>query len=123
MINKILQNLEIEYGIPQSVFQKYDFLIQKEQIFIMNKVVYNFNKIRPYRKGILFAQKFGKTIKISDQAIQIFGKYATKNIVELSSEQMSEIIKAKKITNIKMSLETSQKDFLLTYKKYPVGLY
>lgn len=123
MINTLIQQLENEFGIPKSIFQKYDFIVQKDKIYLMTKKVIAFNKIKSYRKGILFAQKLGKTWNLSDKAIQIFGKYATKNIVELNQEQIYEFMRSKKISQIPNLPISSEKRFILTYRKYPIGIY
>ncbi len=123
MINRILQYLEINFGIPQSVFRKYNFVVQQDKIFLTTKTVNTFNKLRPYRKGILFAQQLGKTIKISNSAIQIFGKYAKINTIELSSEQMQEFMKTKKLSVNKISNIFSQRPLIFIYKNFPVAIY
>lgn len=123
MINRVLQYLEINFGIPQSVFRKYKFVVQKDKIFLTTKTVNTFNKLKPFRKGILFAQQLGKTIKISNSAIQIFGKYAKINTIELSSEQMQEFMKTKKLSLNKISNISSQKPLIFIYKNFPVAIY
>lgn len=123
MINRVLQYLEINFGIPQSVFRKYNFVVQKDKIFLTTKTVNTFNKLKPFRKGILFAQQLGKTIKISNSAIQIFGKYAKINTIELSSEQMQEFMKTKTLSLNKISNISSQKPLIFIYKNFPVAIY
>ncbi|MEO0092115.1 MAG: hypothetical protein ABIK61_05360 [candidate division WOR-3 bacterium] len=123
MLNMLIQQLENEFGIAKSIFKKYDFIVQKDKIYLMTKRVRVFNKIKSYRKGILFAQKLGKTWNLSDKAIQIFGKYATKNIVELNQEQIYQFMRNQKSSQIPNLPMTSGKRFILTYRKYPVGIY
>ncbi len=81
----ILNHLKERYGIPEEVFREYEFLVRGRKIWI-------------YRKGLwvprgklesigMIALRIGKQLKPTTNFIQMFGKYASKNVVEITSEE------------------------------------
>jgi len=90
MINKILDELNKQYKIPEKILKSYVFEIKGNKIFIMTKQVKLFDKIKSMRKGLLFATKLGNNIKVSNTASQIFSKYANKYSAELNFENTPE---------------------------------
>lgn len=89
-IIKILEVLEERFGFPKKIFQEYKFLQSKDRIYIISKKLSSIG-LNPITQGYLFA-RINKTIKPSTDMIQVFGKYATKNIIELEREEAKKII-------------------------------
>jgi len=71
ILDQVLNELEKQFSIPIKLFDKYEFIIYSNRIFIMTRQVKEFEKIRAVRKGMLLAEKLGSKIKISDSAIQV----------------------------------------------------
>ncbi|MBS7641720.1 hypothetical protein KEJ40_00940 [Candidatus Bathyarchaeota archaeon] len=89
-VRRILDYLEERYGIPRSVFENYTFLVRgKNSIWIYSghpsilELIPNVSiaGIRALHLSIK------KTLKPTTIFLQVFGKYATKNVVELESEE------------------------------------
>ncbi len=69
--DNILTELKTQYQIPDKIFNSYQFEERGNKIFIMTSQVKEFDKIKSIRKGLLFAEKKGDKIKLSDNAIQL----------------------------------------------------
>ena len=68
--NSLLDELKTQYHLPDKIFKNYQFEERGNKIFIMTKEVKEFDKIRPVRKGLLFAERKGNKIIIFDSAKQ-----------------------------------------------------
>lgn len=71
MINKILDELNKQYKIPEKILKSYEFEIRGNRIFIMTKQAKQFDKIKSVRKGILFAITTGNKIIISEDVSRL----------------------------------------------------
>ena len=106
----ILDKLKTQYNI--SIKPKFLFIQDKDRIFItskefknLNLSLYNINNI-----GLYFGRLVKDKIRLTIDATQLIGKYATKNILELNSSE--EWLKGK---NIKAN--KTLKDFVIIKHK------
>jgi len=83
--NKILKKLKDQFGI--SLKPNFLFIQIKDRLFITSKKfenldlkIYNINNI-----GLYFGRLVKDKIRLTIDATQLIGKYATKNIFELNS--------------------------------------
>lgn len=92
----ILNHLKERYGIPEDIFQDYEFLVRGRKIWIYRK---NMWIPRGKLESVgLVALRIGKELKPTTNFIQLFGKYASKNIVEITSEEdMKRFVNGKNI--------------------------
>jgi len=87
-VKEYLRYVERRFGIPRELFDKYVFLKKGKNIWIFSGdqgVLNDFKKIETI--GIKFLTVTRKFIKPTTAFLQIFGKYARKNIVELKKEE------------------------------------
>ncbi len=95
----ILNYLENRFGIPTKVFDEYTIFKGATHYWLFPKTEHLFllKKLSPETVGLLFLRKIKDFLKPTSTFLQRFGKYATKNIIELSEEQLKTLQKNKKI--------------------------
>ncbi len=88
--------LKERFGIEERVFEGFRFVRIGDDIWIMSedipKDLYGINRI-----GLRFARGISKNPKITTAVLQIFGKYATKNVVYINEEQLKDYLKGKDV--------------------------
>ncbi len=88
--------LKEKFGIEEGVFEGFRFVRIGDDIWIMSedipKDLYGINRI-----GLRFARGISKNPKITTAVLQIFGKYATKNVVYINEEQLKDYLKGKDV--------------------------
>ena len=87
----ILKYLRDRFGISKRIFSDYSFIVRGEKIWIAFKDVLekDLEGLNIEAIGLLFGRYFEKQkrFKPTTNALQIFGRYATKNIVELDEKE------------------------------------
>jgi NOL1/NOP2/fmu family ribosome biogenesis protein len=85
------------FGIHKEVFRNYTFRESGEKVYIMSPDIADkdVSGLRIRGTGIVFGRFFKKEDKIkpTTNMLQIFGKFATKNIVELTEEEKSQYLR------------------------------
>jgi NOL1/NOP2/fmu family ribosome biogenesis protein len=89
---KLIEEFRKRFGLPVNVFRAWALVEHNEDVFITTPEAASFDAIRPVRKGIRLARIFPHGFKPTTNAIQIFGRYATKNILDLSPDQARQFI-------------------------------
>lgn len=85
MLNKVLDFLEERFGIKREVFKGFKFFQKGDDVWIMSEdIPDNLKNIN--RAGLRFARGVSRNIKITTAVIQLFGKYATRNVVNIPEE-------------------------------------
>ena len=95
---KLLGKLIERFGFPEYIFDGYDFYLGKQEIKICAKDMISKIENIPniYDAGFTFA-KLGANVKLSTAIVQVLGKFATKNIVNLTVEQAIDFISGRDI--------------------------
>jgi NOL1/NOP2/fmu family ribosome biogenesis protein len=92
MKSDIVKDVERRFGINRSHFRNVSFITRAEKIWIASSSVAekDLNKLKIEAVGMLFGRYFPneEKFKPTTNALQIFGKYATKNVVEISSVEL-----------------------------------
>jgi NOL1/NOP2/fmu family ribosome biogenesis protein len=93
----ILKYLRDRFEIPKKIFSDYSFIIKGEKIWIVARDVLekDLEGLKIESIGLLFGRYFErqKRFKPTTNALQIFGKYATKNVVELNEKEKNQYIR------------------------------
>jgi len=111
---KLLEELELNYGI-QKLRLDYVFLQnQKGKIFITNRDIEKIplEKLRINSIGLYFAMYDKPGLRLSIEGSQLIGKQATKSIVEISKEQANQWLSGQDL-----EIPGNQKGFLLIKHK------
>ncbi|MEM5812889.1 MAG: hypothetical protein QW480_01235 [Candidatus Aenigmatarchaeota archaeon] len=123
-IENILNYFEERFGIKKEIFSKYNFYKTSKKVWIANKSLEhaNLDGITFESLGMHFAtiNKKRKTFKISTDASQIFGRFATKNIVEINDEKLIDVLRGFDLINFESEAEDGY--VLLKYKEHILGV-
>ncbi len=84
-LEKINKRFEISYDF----YKDYVFVRSSDKIWIMSKDVlkHDLRKLRIEGIGFVFGRIIKGDIKLTTNAVQLFGKYANKNVFELTNEE------------------------------------
>lgn len=118
-MKKIVKYFKEEFGIEEEVFKGYEFYEYKNSIYLMTKEVKDFNCEKIIRKGIRIARLVKKGIKPTIDLVQLFGRYAKKNIIYLNEQDLKKILYGQDL-NLELGMEEGYK--ILFYKNYPIGV-
>lgn len=102
VIEEVLRYMESRFGIQRDVLADYE-LVEFKDVWITSKDVAKFKTKAIRRKGMRFARVFKRGYKLTTSAIQVFGRYATKNVVRLMKKE--EVIDYIKGLNLKLGEE------------------
>lgn len=102
----ILFYLEERFGINPEIFNNYAMFKGATHYWLFPKTeyIYFLRKLSPESVGLLFLRKIKNYLKPTSTFLQRFGKFATKNIVELTENQLKILQESKKI-KIELPLE------------------
>jgi Uncharacterized conserved protein len=92
----ILDFLKERFGIEEGVFEGFKFVKLGDDVWIMSEDVpqklHGINRV-----GLRFARGTSRNPKITTAVLQIFGKFATKNIIYIDEEQLKDYIMGKDV--------------------------
>ncbi len=116
-VKEFHSRLRLQFGIEA----KFDFVLlkRKNRILIANKEILKNKKLfklNVQRAGLYIAKVDEKSIKLSIEGSQIFGKYAKKNIVELNEEEFKKWMQG---LDIRKSLAKGV--YIVKYKEHYLG--
>ncbi|OYD16652.1 hypothetical protein CH330_02295 [candidate division WOR-3 bacterium JGI_Cruoil_03_51_56] len=94
---KQVKELSERFGIDPGVFKRLGFMLRQETVFIADRKVMEFDQVKPIRRGIRFCRVFPHSVKPTTWAMQILGKHATRNCIDVTKEQAVELINGKQL--------------------------
>ena len=119
---QIFSYFEERFGLDRSLFKGLElFERSKGRIFAVNKDSAGFlDKVKPISFGLLFGRK-NAAIKPTSVIIQIFGRHATKNVLELDKKQTKDYIEGFDLV-IENSGNCNEGYVILKYKNFSLGV-
>lgn len=106
-VNAALNFLERRFGIRREVFEDYA-LIEEKDVWITSKEASEFEMKFWRRKGIRLVRIFKKGFKFTTSGMQMFGKYAIKNVVTISEDELKRFLKGENVKIIVNNVEEGQ---------------
>jgi NOL1/NOP2/fmu family ribosome biogenesis protein len=107
MVEKILKEIRNRFGIPEEVFSNWK-IVEAGDLWIMSEEAFKFPIKNFSRKGIRLVRVYRDGYKLTTAGIQIFGKYATKNVLEISPEQVKDYLEGKDLSVGSCNAENGQ---------------
>ncbi len=80
------------FGIPESAAAGLEALGAPDVVFIGTPEVMRFDACRPMRRGIRLCRIFPFSLKPTTWAMQVLGRHATKNVVDVSEAQAASLV-------------------------------
>jgi NOL1/NOP2/fmu family ribosome biogenesis protein len=87
-----VRELSERFGIPIERFEKLAAIEDQETVFVGTPEAMRFDAVRPMRRGIRFARIYPYSLKPTTFGMQVLGREATRNVVDLGDEQAKLLI-------------------------------
>lgn len=91
-MTKRVREVRERFGIPKGAFAGLRALEDQETIFVGTREVMEFDAVRPMRRGIRLARMYPYSLKPTTFGMQVLGRQATRNVIEVSDEQAKRLI-------------------------------
>ena len=100
----LFKEIKEQYGIEKPILDKYEYLERSDKIWLTTKCALSkdLSNLKMEGIGMLFARR-SATLKLTTNAIQLFGKHATKNILELNPRDTQNYLRGLDLENIDSS--------------------
>ncbi|MCD6081767.1 NOL1/NOP2/sun family putative RNA methylase [candidate division WOR-3 bacterium] len=107
-----------KYGWPE--FADVQFYASGDKVWVMSEQLFAFEFEHSLRRGLLFARKIKNEYKLTTNAAQLFGRYATTGYVLISRELAERFIRGEDIPwHEKVE---NGKWIIVRWDKYPLGI-
>lgn len=120
--DKALRYLHERFGLDNAAFKGLKIFRDRDQLFITTPEAYGFDRLKKAKIGLKLVEVFPSLIKLSTAGVQFLGRFATKNTITLSKDEM------RKFVNGELIRYDAGKEVLLPgpvivfYEKHPLGL-
>jgi NOL1/NOP2/fmu family ribosome biogenesis protein len=91
-VTKRVREVRERFGIPKDAFAGLRALEEQETIFVGTPEVMEFDAVRPMRRGIRLARMYPHSLKPTTFGMQVLGRRATRNVIDVSDEQAKRLI-------------------------------
>lgn len=80
------------FGVPAEALAGLDVVEGQGAFFIGTRKVMAFDAVRPLRRGIRFCRVFPRSVKPTTHAMQVLGRHATRNCIDLDRKSVVRLI-------------------------------
>jgi NOL1/NOP2/fmu family ribosome biogenesis protein len=114
-----IDDIARRFGIPAEVLGRYSGLVDQDTVFIGTPEVMKFDAVRPMRRGIRLSRIFPHSVKPTTFALQVLGRHATRNVVDVEDEQVKALING---GSLRIEAEVDDGFVLIRWKGFAVGI-
>jgi len=122
MAEPIINQLIKDFGISPKIFENLALIKIGNEVYIMSQAALAFKKIKIYRRGIKLAQLFAHSAKYATGAIQLFGKFAAKNTIQLNYAESFMFAQGQELTPRDKPSENIDGFVIAKYKQFSIGI-
>ncbi|HDD46506.1 MAG TPA: hypothetical protein ENG42_03445 [Candidatus Aenigmarchaeota archaeon] len=119
---KIIKWMEQRFGINRGIFKGYAFIIKNGKVWLTSREVMNreLRGIKIESVGLLFGRYSERKgiFKPTTNALQIFGKYASRNIVELNERERDDYLTG---YDLEKQCDAGEGYVIIKYKHHVLG--
>jgi len=116
---KHVRDIMERFGIPEEVFKRLAAIEAQDTVFVGTPEVMKFTAVRPMRCGIRLCRLFPYSVKPTSFAMQVLGRHATRNIIDLSDEQIRSIING---NELRVEAQADNGFVLLRWHEFVIGV-
>jgi len=109
----------VRFGIPESAAERLEVLGAPDVVFIGTPEVMKFDACRPMRRGIRLCRVFPHSLKPTTWAMQVLGRRATKNVIDVTEAQAASLING---GDVELDAEAQDGFVLLRCRGFIVGV-
>jgi len=115
----LIREIEDVFGIPRCILEEFViFEKRKGEFWITSADAHGTELLGLVRKGFRFASLHSKGFRLSFFAILLFGRYATRNFVELNEDERERFIRGEDLPNRWCNLKGQ---VIVRYRGIPLG--
>jgi NOL1/NOP2/sun family putative RNA methylase len=119
--NSLLGLLARKFGVAQERFKSHAVFRGRDESYVSTREAFSFREVKVLRKGLEFAKVYDQEIKPDNDLIQLIGRHATRNRVEMKEYQVKKFMRGE-ILKVG-SLPDIEKGFVIVcLGKLPVGM-
>jgi len=118
-VNRRVRELSERFGIPREVFDRLAAIEDQETVFVSTPEVMEFDAVRPMRRGIRLARIYPYSLKPTTFGMQVLGREATRNVVDVSDEQAKLLINGGALST---DIEADNGFVLIRWQGFVVGV-
>ena len=94
---KVFQELTRRFGFPEQMFDRWAAVEHAEDVFVATPEAQEFDRLKVVRKGLRLARIFAHGVKPTTNAMQVFGRYATRNVLDLDFQQAQRFVQGEEL--------------------------
>ena len=119
MARKIFDQLVARFGFPEALFRSCALVDHEDDVFMTTPEAEAFERIKVVRKGIRLVRVFVHGIKPTTNAMQLFGRYATRNVIDLDIVQAREFMQG---TTLELSAPVEEGFVIVRHDGFGLGV-
>lgn len=113
------RELEERFGLDPDVLGRMSLQQAQSAVFVGTREAMGFCRMNTLRRGIRLCRLFPKTLKPTTAAMQVFGRWATRNCISVNKEQARRIING---DDLEIEAELEDGFVLIFWQEFVVGV-
>lgn len=101
------------------MFDRFEVTEEQETVFAGTPEVMEFDAVRPMRRGMRLARIYPHSVKPTTFGMQVLGRHATRNAIELDDEQAKRLINGGSLI---IDVDAENGFVLLRWRGFAVGV-
>lgn len=111
--------LRQRFGLPENWVEGLETCTEQATVFIGTREVIRFEEVKPLRRGLRLCRIFPHSIKPTTFAMQVLGRAATANRIEVDEQQAKLLING---GTIELEAEAENGFVLISWRGFVVGI-
>ncbi|MCX7732091.1 MAG: hypothetical protein N2248_02880 [candidate division WOR-3 bacterium] len=111
--------LRNRFGLPEEWLQGLETITEQATVFIGTPEVIRFNAVKPLRRGLRLCRIFPHSIKPTTFAMQLLGREATANQIEVDEQQAKQLING---GTVEIAADVENGFVLISWRSFIIGV-
>jgi NOL1/NOP2/sun family putative RNA methylase len=118
--NSLLAGFTRKFGADPKHFMAHAIFKSRDESYISTPEVFSFREVNALRKGLEFGRVYDHELKADNDLVQIFGAYATQNIVDVEEWQAKKFLRGE-ILKVGPLHGVEEGFVIMRFKNLPIG--
>ncbi len=111
--------LRNRFGLPEEWLQGLETVTEQATVFIGTSEVIRFNAVKPLRRGLRLCRIFPHSVKPTTFAMQLLGREATANQIEVDEQQAKQLING---GTVETAADVENGFVLISWRSFIIGV-
>lgn len=111
--------LRNRFGLPEEWLQGLETVTEQATVFIGTPEVIRFNVVKPLRRGLRLCRIFPHSVKPTTFAMQLLGRKATANQIEVDEQQAKQLING---GTVETAADVENGFVLISWRSFIIGV-